>query len=245
MPRKEKLDRIPRPPNPFILYRSEMGPRLPPPSPPGTRRTQAENSQIIGTLWRNEHPAVKAEFQRRAALKKMEHEAMHPDYRYKPRSKAEKEVEKEAAKELKALAKAQKAKIRDQPRASTSAAGSTAHPLGVGQSLSTSTASCQNAPHNAYYAAQQYNASFDAVHGHQPDAWHQQSYSDFEYTLDDVSGTTASSNDFYQQQALLGGPSMPRPWDLYYDHSVDFAAYQAAFDDRQAVNGGCGTWDMF
>ncbi|KAF8074522.1 hypothetical protein FPV67DRAFT_1619050 [Lyophyllum atratum] len=174
MPRQEKPDRIPRPPNSFILYRSEMGPRLPPPSPPGTFRTQAEISRIIGTLWRNEDPAVRAEFERRAALKKMEHEVMHPDYRYKPRSKAEKEVEKEAEKELKMSANAQKARIRGQPWASTPAAASTAHPLGVGQSPSKTNSSFQNAPHNAYHATQQYEPSFDTVPGHEPDVWHQQ-----------------------------------------------------------------------
>ncbi|KAF5369655.1 hypothetical protein D9615_010243 [Tricholomella constricta] len=86
-------EKIPRPPNSFILYRSATAPSLTPP-PLGTTRTQGEVSRLVGQLWRKETAEVKAEFERRAHVKKMEHEAKYPNYRYKPKSKAEREMER-------------------------------------------------------------------------------------------------------------------------------------------------------
>ncbi|KAG5652544.1 hypothetical protein H0H81_004605 [Sphagnurus paluster] len=86
--------RIPRPPNSFILYRKAMSQALPP-SPIGTKRTQGETSRIIAQMWKNETPEVKADFERLAQMKKMEHEYMYPGYRYRPRRKAISEIEKD------------------------------------------------------------------------------------------------------------------------------------------------------
>ncbi|KAG6866618.1 hypothetical protein C0991_000728 [Blastosporella zonata] len=86
---------IPRPPNSWILYRSDMVNMLAPPAP-GTTRSQADVSRIISILWKTERPEVKSEYERRAELKKVEHTAMYPNYRYTPKSKEIKEEIKKA-----------------------------------------------------------------------------------------------------------------------------------------------------
>ncbi|KAG6832501.1 hypothetical protein H0H87_001426 [Tephrocybe sp. NHM501043] len=91
---------IPRPPNSWILYRSDMVACLPPP-PPGTTRSQADVSKIISAMWKSEKPEVKAEYERRAEVKKLEHAAMYPNYRYAPMSKEAKEELKKAKEDKK------------------------------------------------------------------------------------------------------------------------------------------------
>ncbi|KAG6872361.1 hypothetical protein C0995_010325 [Termitomyces sp. Mi166 len=86
--------KIPRPPNPFIIYRSFISERLPPP-PPGTTRSQSEVSKIAGEMWRKESIEVKDEFRRKAALAKDEHAAKHPDYKYTWTRRAKEESKKE------------------------------------------------------------------------------------------------------------------------------------------------------
>ncbi|KAG6859931.1 hypothetical protein C0995_001774 [Termitomyces sp. Mi166 len=101
MPRKTtSSQRIPRPPNAFILYRSHMTTQLPPP-PPGTYRKQGEISQMISELWRNESREVKAQYQQLALVKKVEHEARYPGYKYSPRNKEQRERERETRSKLK------------------------------------------------------------------------------------------------------------------------------------------------
>ncbi|KAG6891760.1 hypothetical protein C0992_006181 [Termitomyces sp. T32_za158] len=89
---------IPRPPNSWILYRSDMVALLAPP-PPGTTRSQADVSRIISSMWKTEKPEVKAEYERRAEVKKFEHAAMYPNYRYMPKSKELKEELRKAKEE--------------------------------------------------------------------------------------------------------------------------------------------------
>ncbi|KAG5719460.1 hypothetical protein E4T56_gene20652 [Termitomyces sp. T112] len=91
---------IPRPPNSWILYRSDMVALLAPP-PPGTTRSQADVSRLISTMWKTEKSEVKAEYERRAEVKKLEHAAMYPNYRYMPKSKEFKEELKKAKEERK------------------------------------------------------------------------------------------------------------------------------------------------
>ncbi|KAG5350861.1 hypothetical protein C0989_009008 [Termitomyces sp. Mn162] len=73
--------KIPRPPNAFLIYRSFIGPRLPPP-PAGTARNQRDVSKIAGEMWRDESPEVKDDFFRQAALAKAEHASRYPDYKF-------------------------------------------------------------------------------------------------------------------------------------------------------------------
>ncbi|KAF5385907.1 hypothetical protein D9615_002398 [Tricholomella constricta] len=56
----------------------------------------AEVSRIISRMWKGETPEVKAEYERRAEVKKIEHAAMYPNYRYMPKSKELKEELKRA-----------------------------------------------------------------------------------------------------------------------------------------------------
>ncbi|KAG6824997.1 hypothetical protein H0H92_005128 [Tricholoma furcatifolium] len=89
MPKTSDKPKIPRPPNAFIIYRSQMQRTL----PPETIRNQPEVSRIIGGMWRSEPPEVKARFEERAALKKREHEHAYPGYKYAPRRKEPKNQE--------------------------------------------------------------------------------------------------------------------------------------------------------
>ncbi|GLB37261.1 putative high mobility group [Lyophyllum shimeji] len=114
---------IPRPPNSWILYRSDMVSLLPPP-PPGTTRSQAEVSRMISQMWKNEAPEVKAEYERRAEVKKLEHAALYPHYRYMPKSK---EL-KEELKKNKDLAKKNKRKQKEDGHQAPEAS----RPLGSG-----------------------------------------------------------------------------------------------------------------
>ncbi|KAG6868312.1 hypothetical protein C0993_005117 [Termitomyces sp. T159_Od127] len=95
MARNNETRRIPRPPNAFILYRSYMTGKLPPPSP-GTYRKQGDISRMISELWRNESKEVKAQYQQLALTKKLEHEVKYPGYKYSPRSKEQRERERRA-----------------------------------------------------------------------------------------------------------------------------------------------------
>ncbi|KAF7321487.1 HMG box domain-containing protein [Mycena kentingensis (nom. inval.)] len=91
----------PRPPNAWILYRSEK-------AKDWGRMAQGDISKQISHMWKNESPAVRAEYERRADIKKAEHQAKYPEYRFQPLKKEEKErirqekrADKERAKQLK------------------------------------------------------------------------------------------------------------------------------------------------
>lgn len=80
----------PRPPNSWIIYRSYKIKSLPAVAPGAPRRSQGEVSRMISLMWRKETEAVKADFERRADLRKAEHQARYPGYRFKPVPKAKK-----------------------------------------------------------------------------------------------------------------------------------------------------------
>ncbi|KAG6875607.1 hypothetical protein C0992_003111 [Termitomyces sp. T32_za158] len=67
--------------------------KLPPPSP-GTYRKQGDISRMVSQLWHNESKEVKAEYQQLALMRKLEHEAKYPGYKYSPRSKEQRERER-------------------------------------------------------------------------------------------------------------------------------------------------------
>lgn len=89
-PRVRSDDQPPRPPNAWILYRSDRVREMPPPLP-GQLRTQADVSKAISEQWRNESEATRAEYERRAEMKKAEHHTRYPDYRFRPKTKEQKE----------------------------------------------------------------------------------------------------------------------------------------------------------
>jgi len=86
---------VPRPPNAWILYRSDKVRELPPLAPGVERRAQGEVSKIISAMWAKESDETRHEYEKRAEAAKIEHALKHPNYRYKPLSKEEKRVRKE------------------------------------------------------------------------------------------------------------------------------------------------------
>ncbi|KAH7335942.1 high mobility group box domain-containing protein, partial [Rhizoctonia solani] len=80
----------PRPPNAWILYRSDKLKELATNQPPGPRKPQAEISKIISQLWQSEGPETKGMYEARAEEKKAEHAALYPDYKFAPMKKEDK-----------------------------------------------------------------------------------------------------------------------------------------------------------
>lgn len=98
----------PRPPNAWILYRSDKIKVLPPAEPGQRSRAQADVSKLISDMWRNESDAVKLEYERLADAKKAEHQRLYPDYRFQPMKKEEKERLREEKRQLKERAREKK-----------------------------------------------------------------------------------------------------------------------------------------
>lgn len=71
--------RIPRPPNAWILYRSDCISKMRANMPEGAPKpTQANLSKQFGEKWRNESPDVKAHWDRLAEIARDEHAAKYP-----------------------------------------------------------------------------------------------------------------------------------------------------------------------
>ncbi|KAH7915236.1 hypothetical protein BJ138DRAFT_1109913 [Hygrophoropsis aurantiaca] len=112
----------PRPPNAWILYRSDKLKSLPPTE---HRRAQAEVSRLISNMWRSESDVVKLEYERRADARKAEHQRLYPNYRFQPVKREDKErarEEKKLAKE-RARAESKRGKARHSPYATPPVAG--------------------------------------------------------------------------------------------------------------------------
>ncbi|GAC76325.1 hypothetical protein PANT_20c00062 [Moesziomyces antarcticus T-34] len=85
----------PRPPNAWILYRSqkfrELQKKRDAHSQAGSSekpKSQAEISRIISRMWQSETDSVKQRFEALADEKKLAHQRMYPTYRYRPKKKA-------------------------------------------------------------------------------------------------------------------------------------------------------------
>ncbi|KAJ5768023.1 hypothetical protein N7533_000606 [Penicillium manginii] len=76
------LQKIPRPPNSFMLYRKHHHKPITAENP-GVPNTAI--SRIIADMWKCEIPAVKDEFKMLAQMAKQEHAAKYPGYQYAPR----------------------------------------------------------------------------------------------------------------------------------------------------------------
>ncbi|KAF4620661.1 hypothetical protein D9613_000570 [Agrocybe pediades] len=105
--------RPPRPPNSWILFRAYMMKQIrDAEDPKATRLTQTQISIIIANMWKTADDATRAEFERRAEEAKAAHRLKHPNYRYRPRKKEDKERERQAnqlKRELKRLEKSWRA----------------------------------------------------------------------------------------------------------------------------------------
>lgn len=92
----------PRPANAWILYRSDKMRDLKPPPSGQPRPPQADISKLIAAMWKNEQPEIKQHYETLSDLKKAEHLALYPGYRFQPMKKADKDkarAEKRAEKE--------------------------------------------------------------------------------------------------------------------------------------------------
>lgn len=96
----------PRPPNAWILYRSEK--LRDPTLKSETRLPQADISKMISAMWKSESEDVRARYEYLANVKKNEHEAKYPGYRYQPMKRVDKERMREAKKLEKEKERAEK-----------------------------------------------------------------------------------------------------------------------------------------
>ncbi|CAE6527267.1 unnamed protein product [Rhizoctonia solani] len=91
----------PRPPNAWILYRSDKLKELATNQAPGPRKPQAEISKIISQMWQAEGPETKGMYEARAEEKKAEHAALYPDYKFAPMKKEDKAMLRKAQRQEK------------------------------------------------------------------------------------------------------------------------------------------------
>ncbi|KAJ3821951.1 hypothetical protein EV361DRAFT_540014 [Lentinula raphanica] len=82
-----------RPPNAWILFRSDMNRALKLKYP---KATQSLLSKQISDLWANAIPEVRAEYERRAEAAKVAHHMKYPNYKFNPRKKEDIAREKQA-----------------------------------------------------------------------------------------------------------------------------------------------------
>ena len=90
-----KKPQPPRPPNAWILFRSDVARNM---AKGAGAPQQSQVSKTISQLWKEAPPAVKAEYEQRAEIKKQEHAEKYPDYRFQPVKKEDKERLKEEKK---------------------------------------------------------------------------------------------------------------------------------------------------
>ncbi|KAK0990279.1 hypothetical protein LTR91_008942 [Friedmanniomyces endolithicus] len=96
-------DKVPRPPNAFIIYRKDWHSTILAQNP-GVHNNSI--SVIIGDKWKGESDEVREIYKRKAEDVKRQHELNHPDYQYQPRKPSEKKRRMTKTK-LAKLAKAQ------------------------------------------------------------------------------------------------------------------------------------------
>ncbi|EMD39098.1 hypothetical protein CERSUDRAFT_47040, partial [Gelatoporia subvermispora B] len=76
-----KEERVKKPSNAFMIYRSEKVSEIVE-AQPESRKEQTKLSKAIGEMWRQESDEVKATFIARATVEKHEFELANPDYKY-------------------------------------------------------------------------------------------------------------------------------------------------------------------
>ncbi|KAF9264228.1 hypothetical protein L218DRAFT_901080 [Marasmius fiardii PR-910] len=102
MPAERSNGKVKRPPNAWILFRSDVARAIAQDEelhPERPRKTQAQISKEISSLWSSLDPERKQEYDRRAEAKKHEHSMLYPGYRFQPMKKEEKERQKQLKKQ--------------------------------------------------------------------------------------------------------------------------------------------------
>ena len=121
----------PRPPNAWILYRSDKLQLLPPPALGQPKPTQAEVSKIISAQWKTESDEVRAMYDERAQIAKLEHARLYPNYRFTPIKRAEKDrmrEEKRQAKEQERAGRRTRGRASPYPLPSTASSSTPSAP---------------------------------------------------------------------------------------------------------------------
>ncbi|KAJ3023260.1 UNVERIFIED_CONTAM: hypothetical protein HDU68_008704 [Siphonaria sp. JEL0065] len=83
--REKPATHTPRPPNSFIIYRKEKHAELMSQSSGTATLNNNVISKIVGTMWKQEPPEVKAMYAAKAQEEKRVHMLKHPDYKYRPK----------------------------------------------------------------------------------------------------------------------------------------------------------------
>ncbi|KAK9361670.1 hypothetical protein V1504DRAFT_474777 [Lipomyces starkeyi] len=84
---KQKVAKVPRPRNAFIIYRGAKHDEV-------MRRGDISNtsaSRIIAKMWKDEPPHVREYYRRLAMEESLNHKLQHPEYKYSPRRPGEKQ----------------------------------------------------------------------------------------------------------------------------------------------------------
>ncbi|SCZ89137.1 BZ3500_MvSof-1268-A1-R1_Chr1-1g00984 [Microbotryum saponariae] len=89
---KNGRNQPPRPPNPWILYRSAQIQRLRA-DPRFVKTSQCEISRLISYMWRDETPESRLKYEQLAAEAKAAHAIAYPDYTYRPAKRPRRNVE--------------------------------------------------------------------------------------------------------------------------------------------------------
>ena len=112
----------PRPANAWILYRSDKMKDIAPSVPGKAKPPQADISKLIAAMWKSEQPEVRQRYEALSDMKKAEHLALYPGYRFQPMKKADREkvrAERKAEKEKERLASAAKSHRKPKPKRAT------------------------------------------------------------------------------------------------------------------------------
>ncbi|KAJ3236844.1 hypothetical protein HDU81_010310 [Chytriomyces hyalinus] len=83
--REKPATHTPRPPNSFIIYRKEKHAELMSKSTGTSTLNNNVISKIVGTMWKQEPPEIKAMYAAKAQEEKRIHMLKHPDYKYRPK----------------------------------------------------------------------------------------------------------------------------------------------------------------
>jgi hypothetical protein len=115
---------IPRPPNAWILYRSDKNAEITAEyAENGKKITQCEVSTTVAQMWRAATPEERAHYEILAEQAKERHAAMYPGYKFQPKKPEQKAKEKAEKALRKATPKLSRARARAQAQPYTSARG--------------------------------------------------------------------------------------------------------------------------
>ncbi|KAF5321873.1 hypothetical protein D9619_002265 [Psilocybe cf. subviscida] len=114
-------ERVKRPPNAWILFRTYYG-GTQPVYPDGTRIPQNQISTVASKIWNKFNESQRRPWEEQADQAKVAHMVAHPNWRYRPRSKAIKEQQKLEERMAKAAAREEAKKAKQAAKRGASGA---------------------------------------------------------------------------------------------------------------------------